>query len=144
MTQRPTRDDITAAVYQVHKIALRLHLKAEPDARSVSFLVGLAEVILRARASGAILGHAATKGARRANQTVLGRGCLASAEAHPEAYGAGLMAGAAAAGTLRADRGGWLLGMAQGVAAAHGMTLAEAIAILAVGSGGSPQDTRST
>ena len=45
------------------------------------------------------------------------------------------MAGAAAAGTIRPDRDCWLLRMAQGVSAAHGMSEAEAIAVLAVGGG---------
>ena len=86
MTRHLTRADIEAAICAIHRLAQRLHITGKPEAPTLAFLTGAAEVVLRARASGGLQPDAAIEGTQRAVRGALGRDCLAAVKDHPAAY----------------------------------------------------------
>lgn len=127
--------DIAAAINAIDKLAQQLHMTAEPDGRTVAFLVGLAEIVLRVSSQGALSKGVIDLGAAYATRLALRGRFMIDVSDEMVAYQAGHMAGAAMTGTLRADRDCLLLRTARSVSKAHGiMGVAEAIAVLVTGS----------
>lgn len=125
--------DIAATIHPVHRIAHHIHLPAEPDARTVSFLIGVAEIMLRVRVQGSLSVKGAQVASTYATRAALGHGGAGFAAEDADGYHDGLLCGAAMAGTLDLRHKSPLVISARAVSRAHGMPLAEAIAVLSLG-----------
>ncbi len=128
-----SENDIAAAIHAIHRIAHHIHLPAEPNARTVSFLIGVAEIMLRVRVQGSLSVKGAQVASIYATRAALGSGGAGSVAEDTDGYRDGLLCGAAMAGTLDLRHKSPLVISARAVSRAHGMPLAEAIAMLSVG-----------
>ncbi len=137
-TPKLSEADIAATIEAIHTFTQHLHLDTAPDSRTAVFLVGVAEVVLRVRSQGTLSTCGADLASAYTTKLAVGSETPIMVKDEPEAYQAGLMAGAAFSATLRTDYDCWLLRAARGVSRAHGlMGLGEAIAVIAVGGKGS-------
>jgi hypothetical protein len=132
-TSRLSENDIAAAIHAVHRIAHHIHLPAEPDARTVSFLIGVAEIMLRVRVQGSLSVKGAQVASTYAIRAALGSGGAGFVAEDTDGYRDGLLCGAAMAGTLDPRHSRTLVKSARAVSRAHGMPMAEAIAVMSVG-----------
>ena len=128
-----SENDIAAAIHAVHRIAHHIHLPAEPNARTVSFLIGVAEIMLRVRVQGSLSVKGAQVGSIYATRAALGSDVAGFVSEDSDGYRDGLLCGAAIAGTLNPSHKSQLVISARAVSRAHGMPLAEAIAVLSIG-----------